>query len=91
MDEPPRQSNALVDWDTRAEPGAQKSSVPVHLFSRHVASLHADGDIGFSKEYEAIQSTSTQDEHTSEHSHHPDNKQKNRYLNILACELRVNY
>lgn len=53
---------------------------------QHVQLLHADGDIGFSKEYEAIQAASTQDSLSAEHSHHPDNKQKNRYLNIVACE-----
>ena len=54
---------------------------------QHVADLHADGDIGFSKEYEAIQAASAQDHHPAEHSQHPDNKQKNRYLNIVACKL----
>jgi protein tyrosine phosphatase len=54
---------------------------------QHVQRLHADGDIGFSKEYEAIQAASTTESLSAEHSHHPDNKQKNRYLNIVACEL----
>ena len=55
---------------------------------QHVARLHADGDIGFSKEYEAIQAASAQEELTAEESEHPDNKQKNRYLNIVACECQ---
>lgn len=50
-----------------------------------MADLHADGDIGFSKEYEAIQAASAQEHHPAEHSQHPENKQKNRYLNIVAC------
>lgn len=56
------------------------------LILQHVADLHADGDIAFSKEYEAIQAASAQEHHPAEHSQHPDNKQKNRYLNIVACE-----
>lgn len=61
--------------------------VPVPLFPQHVATLHADGDIGFSKEYEAIQSVSFQGELNSEHSLNEENKNKNRYLNIVACKL----
>jgi receptor-type tyrosine-protein phosphatase gamma len=58
----------------------------VPLFPQHVATLHADGDIGFSKEYEAIQSVSFQGDLNSEHSMNEDNKNKNRYLNIVACK-----
>lgn len=60
--------------------------IPVPLFPQHVSTLHADGDIGFSKEYEAIQSVSFQGELNSEHSMNEDNKNKNRYLNIVACK-----
>lgn len=60
--------------------------VNVEDFPKHVASLHADGDIGFSKEYEVIQNESIVDEHSSEYSQHSDNKAKNRYLNIIACK-----
>lgn len=60
--------------------------MPINEFAKHVAELHADGDIGFSKEYEAIQNESINEEFPSEHSQHPDNKQKNRYLNIIACK-----
>ncbi|XP_066996985.2 tyrosine-protein phosphatase 99A isoform X2 [Anabrus simplex] len=82
LDDPPRAPPpTLLDWD-----GDMKTAIPVHLFPKHVSELHADGDIGFSKEYEAIQTASTQEEYSSEHSQHPDNKQKNRYLNILAYD-----
>ena len=56
------------------------------LFPQHVATLHSDGDIGFSKEYEAIQNASFHEEQSSEHSMSEENKNKNRYLNIVACE-----
>lgn len=62
------------------------SAVPVNEFTKHVAMLHADGDISFSKEYELIQNESIVEEYPSEHSQHPDNKGKNRYLNIIACK-----
>lgn len=63
--------------------------VSIEDFPKHVATLHADGDIGFSKEYEIIQNESIVDEHSSEHSQHCDNKSKNRYLNIIACKYEV--
>ena len=64
----------------------RKTAIPAHLFPRHVASLHADGDIGFSKEYEAIQALSGQDEFAANSSYMADNKVKNRYHNVVACE-----
>lgn len=66
--------------------GETRNAVHVEDFTRHVSQLHADGDIGFSKEYELIQNESIVDEHSSEHSQHSDNKAKNRYLNIIACK-----
>jgi hypothetical protein len=64
-------------------------SIPARLFSDHVASLHADSDIGFSKEYEEIQRISQKEnDFPFEHCKHPENKAKNRYLNIVACELK---
>ena len=71
------------DWDARND---LQQPVPVKDFAKHVASLHIDGDIGFSKEYESIQCASLQEQFTSEVSTHPENKLKNRYLNILACK-----
>lgn len=38
-------SNILAD-------DSEYTAVPVHLWTKHVAELHADGDIGFSREYE---------------------------------------
>ncbi|XP_060807423.1 uncharacterized protein LOC106138033 isoform X2 [Amyelois transitella] len=61
-------------------------AVPAAAFPRHVAALHADGDIGFSKEYEIVVTKSAALGHTSHHSHRPENRQKNRYLNITAYD-----
>lgn len=64
---------------------SEYSSVPVTLWSKHVQDLHADGDIGFSREYEAIQSGCDL-ELPCEHSQSPENKHKNRYVNIVAYD-----
>ncbi|KAK4304169.1 hypothetical protein Pmani_023889 [Petrolisthes manimaculis] len=88
LDDPPKAPPVLMhDWenDTGGE-GGTYGPIDVHDFAKHVAELHADGDIGFSKEYEAIQAASAQEHHPAEHSQHPDNKQKNRYLNIVAYD-----
>ena len=42
--------------------------------------------MGFSKEYEEIRADSCLDEYSAQDSQHPDNKDKNRYPNIVACE-----
>ena len=92
LDDPPCQAptGSLINWEDPVEvAGEVRSAVPVNEFSKHVAELHADGDIGFSKEYESLQNDSAVDECPSEHSQHPDNKAKNRYLNIIACEYFV--
>ncbi|XP_055315021.1 tyrosine-protein phosphatase 99A isoform X1 [Sitodiplosis mosellana] len=86
-DPPPNNCQPLIDWDQPVEVGGEiRAAVPINEFAKHVAELHADGDIGFSKEYEAIQNESINEEYPSEHSQHPDNKQKNRYLNIIAYD-----
>lgn len=63
-----------------------RTAIPAHLFIQHVASLHANEDIGFSKEYEAIQSLSTHEEIPADSSYQADNKLKNRYHNVVACK-----
>ncbi|XP_056645742.1 tyrosine-protein phosphatase 99A [Diorhabda sublineata] len=83
----PQCSAAALDWNITPEPTADYTGpIPVSLFSRHVQELHADGDIGFSKEYESIQNEASNEINSSEHSQHPDNKPKNRYLNIIAYD-----
>lgn len=89
LDDPNQsQGPPSVDLESPIEVGGELHH-PVHVeeFSKHVAQLHADGDIGFSKEYEFIQNESIVDEQSSEHSQHSDNKAKNRYLNIIACKF----
>lgn len=91
LDDPPTcqgtNTAGLTDWEAPCEVGGEvRGPIPVTEFAKHVASLHVDGDIGFSKEYEAIQGEALNDEYPSEHSQHPDNKGKNRYLNVIAYD-----
>ena len=65
----------------------RRTAIPAHLFVAHVASLHADGDVGFAKEYEALQAAATGDAFAADSSHAEDNKLKNRYHNVVACKL----
>ena len=46
-------------------------------------------DVGFSKEYEEIRADSCLDEYTAQDSQHPENKDKNRYPNIVACKYII--
>lgn len=84
LDYPPRNVPTLQEWENSEQDG-ERTAVAVQQFVQHVASLHADGDIGFSKEYELIQSETG--DYTVENSQFAENKAKNRYLNILACKL----
>ncbi|XP_065074555.1 tyrosine-protein phosphatase 99A isoform X1 [Ochlerotatus camptorhynchus] len=91
LDDPPAcqgtNTAGVIDWEAPCEvAGEVRGPIPVIEFTKHVASLHVDGDIGFSKEYEAIQGEALNDEYPSEHSQHPDNKGKNRYLNVIAYD-----
>ncbi|XP_055371806.1 tyrosine-protein phosphatase 99A isoform X2 [Condylostylus longicornis] len=88
LDDPPNHPTIpQVDWEVAIEVGGEiRAAVPVNEFTKHVASLHADGDIGFSREYEAIQNESIVEDLPCEHSQHPENKRKNRYLNIIAYD-----
>lgn len=87
LDDPPsvigQNSNSEEDFNNIID--SEYSSVPVSLWSKHVQDLHADGDIGFSREYEAIQN-GCDIELACEHSQNPDNKHKNRYVNIVAYD-----
>ncbi|XP_071863739.1 putative receptor-type tyrosine-protein phosphatase mosPTP-1 isoform X3 [Bombus fervidus] len=83
LDYPPRNVPTLQEWENSEQDG-ERTAVAIQKFVQHVASLHADGDIGFSKEYEFIQSESGK--FTAENSQYVENKAKNRYLNILAYD-----
>jgi len=74
-------------WEDTLGPDG-RGARPVTELEDHVRRLHADSDAGFAREYEEIQKFSIKECQTATHTHcgHPDNKAKNRYLNIVACE-----
>ncbi|CAL8260060.1 unnamed protein product [Merluccius merluccius] len=59
-------------------------AVPVKEFLRHVAELHQSH--GFPPEFEELQAYSLDIGTTSDSARHPDNKTKNRYVNVLAYD-----
>ena len=62
--------------------------IPVEQWSKHVHELHADGDLGFSREYDSLQKNTDihSDKISSDHSQLLENKPKNRYVNIVAYD-----
>lgn len=89
LEDPPKiiPPGGIPDWEGEPGPDGEDGPINVADFTAHVAKLHADSDIGFSREYNEILRYSADSVNaTSEHSSHPDNKHKNRYLNIVAYD-----
>jgi receptor-type tyrosine-protein phosphatase gamma len=89
LEDPPRvvPPVGIPDWEEEPGPEGGRGALAAEDFPAHVNSLHADSDIGFSREYDEILRYSMKSVNaTHEHSSHPDNKHKNRYLNIVAYD-----
>ena len=89
LEDPPRivQPVGIPDWEGEPGPDGEYGPVSVDDFPAHVGRLHADSDIGFSREYSEILRYSVDGVNaSSEHSSHPDNKHKNRYA---QCTQRL--
>lgn len=83
LDDPP--GNRASPQLSETFDDAEYPAIHVSQFAKHVADLHADGDIGFSREYESLQQ-STDLDLSSDYSQMAENKSKNRYVNIVAYD-----
>ncbi|ESO84299.1 hypothetical protein LOTGIDRAFT_132259, partial [Lottia gigantea] len=87
---PSNSSSAPTTVITVAEPSGwynekEYPDIAVDNFISHVESLHADSDFGFAQEFDDV-NRNTKTDFKSDSSAQPENKGKNRYINIAAFD-----
>ncbi|XP_077458632.1 receptor-type tyrosine-protein phosphatase gamma-like isoform X1 [Stigmatopora argus] len=60
--------------------------IQVKQFINHVSELSANSSQGYSQDFEEVQRCAAEMKIASENSNHPENKHKNRYINIVAYD-----
>ncbi|XP_077385775.1 receptor-type tyrosine-protein phosphatase gamma-like isoform X1 [Festucalex cinctus] len=60
--------------------------IQVKHFIKHVSELSSNNLHGYSQDFEEVQRCAAEMKITSENSNHPENKHKNRYINIVAYD-----
>ncbi|XP_076869083.1 receptor-type tyrosine-protein phosphatase H-like [Brachyhypopomus gauderio] len=60
------------------------SPIPIQTFPEHFNSMSCDENQGFCREYEDLSAVGTEQSHTA--ADLPDNKKKNRFINVLPYE-----
>lgn len=88
LDYPPRNVPTHQEWENSKQDG-ERTAVTVSHYVQHVAALHADGDIGFSKEFELFPKET--ELYVADNSKSAENQPKNRYGNIIACKCINKY
>ena len=88
LDEPQDASRATNSpQPSETYDNSEFDSIMVIDWAKHVQRLHADSDIGFSREFEQIQQANQKNNAlTCDHSQLAENKHKNRYINIVAYD-----
>ncbi|XP_030230743.1 receptor-type tyrosine-protein phosphatase gamma isoform X2 [Gadus morhua] len=61
-------------------------AIPVQHFMKHVSGLYSNNQQGFAEDFEEVQRCTADMKLTSDRSNHPDNRHKNRYINIMAYD-----
>lgn len=60
--------------------------IPVGDWENYVKKLRSDGDVGFSLQYTELEKATAPTHFQAVASNHPENRSKNRYVNIVACK-----